>query len=64
MKIIYNHKTTLTNNKIAAIISAILAFQNMDNGDTHPSDNYKLNKWQISLIENSILNNKWTNYKW
>ena len=62
MKITYNHVSKLNTDKISAIISAALTFQNENNNINDPINN-KLNKWQISLTENSILNNKWTKFK-
>ena len=63
MKITYNHVSKLNTDKISAIISAVLAFQNENNNINDPINN-KLNKWQMSLTEHSILNNKWTKFKW
>ena len=63
MKISHPYESTLKPNKISAIIAAVLAFQN-SNTTYELTENNKSNKWKISFIENSILNNKWTQFKW
>lgn len=63
MKITYNHVSKFNPDKISAIIAAVITFQNENNNVTDPINN-KLNQWKIALTENSILNNKWTKFKW
>ena len=67
MKISHSYESTLKLNKISAITASVLAFQHSSttsNTTYKLTKNNKSNKWKISFIENSVLNNKWTQFKW